>query len=350
MSPSAFIQKPIRWLQAISQYNVRVSVAPNFAYDLCVDRIKEEDKKGLDLSCWEVAFNGAEPVRADTLKKFSQAFKSCGFNEQALYPCYGSAEATLIISGALECGAPVYLDVDKNSYEKNTIRVCSTERAENSIRLVSSGRPLIKNSVAIVCPTSRRQLSDRTVGEIWLHSPSNAVGYWNNPKASEQAFHNNIEGDEKVRDYLNTGDLGFFDGEDIYITGRSKDLLIFNGRNIYPQDVERCASASSHTLKTGRCAATSLYIGGKERLVLIHELDRLYVNEPSYDNVIEAIRIAVYNEFTIPVFGIALVSPSTIPMTTSGKIRRQECRSQYQNNKLDIVMSWSEPQKSSPGD
>ncbi|MEQ1674684.1 MAG: fatty acyl-AMP ligase [Candidatus Nitrotoga sp.] len=342
MAPNAFLQKPIRWLRAVSEYNVRVSGAPNFAYDLCVERIKEEDKEELDLSSWEVAFNGAEPVRADTLKKFSQAFKNCSFNEKAFYPCYGTAESTLIISGAVEYGMPVYLDVERKSYEQNKIIVSNNEGSEDSITLVSSGKPLIENSVVIVSPINKRQLPNLAVGEIWLNSPCNASGYWNNLEASEKTFRNKIEGDDSLKDYLNTGDLGFLDGENIYITGRTKDLLIFNGRNIYPQDIESCSSGSDVALKTGRCAATSLYIDGKERLVLIHELERLHVNKSNYDEVIENIRIAVYKEFSVPVFGVALVSPLTIPMTSSGKIRRQLCREQYKNNELNVVMSWSD--------
>lgn len=342
MAPGAFIQKPIRWLRAISEYNVRVSGAPNFAYDLCVERIKEEDKAELDLSCWEVAFNGAEPVRADTLKRFSRAFKSCGFNEEAFYPCYGTAESTLIISGALEYGIPVYLDVERSSYEQNKIKISKNQGMGDSITLVSSGRPLIENSVVIVCPIRKRPLPNLTVGEIWLNSPCNASGYWNNPEASEKTFRNRILGDDSLKDYLNTGDLGFLDGENIYITGRTKDLLIFNGRNIYPQDIEHCSGASDVALKAGRCAATSLYIAGRERLVLIHELERLHSKKSNYNEIIERIRIAVYKEFAVPVFSVALVSPSTIPMTSSGKIRRQLCREQYLKNELSIVACWSD--------
>lgn len=346
MTPNAFLQQPIRWLKAISRYKARVSGAPNFAYDLCVERIKDEDKEELELSSWEVAFNGAEPVRADTLERFSGAFKNCGFDENAFYPCYGTAESTLIISGADEIRAPVFLDVERISYEKNEIKINTNGGLENTKTLVSSGKPLIENSVAVVCPNKRCQLPDLEVGEIWLNSPCNAGGYWNNFDASEEIFRNRIEGDASLKDYLNTGDLGFLYRGNIYITGRTKDLLIFNGRNIYPQDVEHCSSASDVALRPERCAATSFYVDGKERLVLIHELERIHANRSNYDEVIEKIRIAVYEEFAIPVFGVALVSPSTIPMTSSGKIRRQKCREQYKNSELSVVMSWSDSLKS----
>lgn len=346
MAPNAFLQKPIRWLKAISDYNISVSGAPNFAYDLCADRIKEEDKEGLDLSGWECAFNGAEPIRADTLRKFSQTFRNCGFSEEALYPCYGSAEATLIISGGLERGMPVCLDVERESYEKNDIKIAKDRDLKDCIKLVSSGEALIRDSVAIVCPSSKRRLPDLTVGEIWLNSPCNANGYWNNPEASRETFCNRIDSDGSLKDYLNTGDLGFLNNGNIYITGRSKDLLIFNGRNIYPQDIERCSSGSHEALKDGRCAAVSLYIYGKERLVLIHELERLHAKTTRYEEIIKNMRIAVYEEFAIPIYGISLISPSTIPITSSGKIRRQSCREQYKNNELSVVVNWTDLLKS----
>ena len=342
MAPNAFLQKPIRWLKAISEYKVRVSGAPNFAYDLCVERIKEKDKLDLDLSSWKVAFNGAEPVRADTLKRFSREFKDCGFEEESFYPCYGTAESTLIISGATEYRAPVYLDVERASYENNKINVSVDQKTEDNITLVSSGKPLIEGSIKIVCPSTHQLLPNLNVGSIWLHSPCNSKGYWNKPETSKDIFCNRISGDDSLKDYLDTGDLGFLDGDNIYITGRKKDLLIFNGRNIYPQDIESCGAACDISLKAGRCAATSLYLHGKERLILLFELERCHAKRDEYDDVIEKIRETIYKEFTIPVFSIALLSPSTIPMTSSGKIRRQLCREKYSNNELNVVATWSD--------
>lgn len=346
MAPNAFLQKPIRWLKAITDYQVRVSGGPNFAYDLCVERINEENKIGLDLTSWEVAFNGAEPIRAHTLKRFKESFKSCGFKEDAFYPCYGSAESTLIISGAETNTTPVYRNVDRDIYEKNTIEVLDNPVKHKSIMLVSSGKPLIKDSVVIIDPETKTRLPDLSVGEIWLTSPCNAVGYWNNPKESAKAFDNRINGDEDNNKYLNTGDLGFLEGDNIYITGRAKDLLIFNGRNIYPQDIEVCSESSHLALKTGRCVATSSYIDGRERLILVHELERFYAKRTCYQALIERIRIAVYKEFVLPVYAVALVAPSTIPITSSGKVRRQLCRKQYENNELNLTAHWAENMES----
>ncbi|OHU90610.1 MULTISPECIES: fatty acyl-AMP ligase [Pseudoalteromonas] len=339
MAPNAFLQKPLRWLKAISKYKVRVSGAPNFAYELCVERISDEDKQTLDLSCWEVAFNGAEPVRAQTLKKFTQAFACCGFKASAFYPCYGTAESTLIISGATKTQAPVYLTVDRHSYECSKIEPVIGESAD-SITIVSSGVPLIEDSIAIVDGERQTKLPNMQVGEIWLHSPCNAIGYWDNEGATREAFQNRLADDDSGKCYLNTGDLGFTDGENLFITGRVKDLLIFNGRNIYPQDVELCSYNAHEALRNERCAAVSIYDNNKERLILIHEVERTHVKNADYDEVIESIRKAVYQEFAIPVYGIALVQPSTIPMTSSGKIRRQTCREQFMSGQLSLVTKW----------
>jgi len=289
-----------------------------------------------------VAFNGAEPVRPATLKRFSQAFKSCGFKEESFYPCYGTAESTLIISGAHEYSLPAYLNVNRELYEKGIISISEDVLSNNSVSLVASGKELITNSIAIIDPETNSPLDDCKVGEIWLTSPCNALGYWNNPEASFQAFGNKIDGDLSDRKYLNTGDLGFLYKGHIYITGRSKDLLIFNGRNIYPQDIEACSEASHPALKSGRSAAVSLYIDGKERLILIHEVERVFARKIPSEEVIEKIRVVVNREFSLPVYAVALVSPSTIPMTSSGKIRRQSCREQYKNNELEKVAHWSE--------
>lgn len=342
MAPNTFLQNPVHWLKAISRYQTRVSGAPNFAYDLCVERIKDEDKQDLDLSSWEVAFNGAEPIRAETLKRFSEAFKDCGFKESSFYPCYGTAESTLIISGADKPQLPIYLTIERDSYEKGEIKLCPAGSMKDKIELVSSGKPLFKHSVAIVDRKSKTRLPNMHVGEIWIHSPSNAKGYWNNAEHSKETFNNYISDDIMFKTYLNTGDLGFSDGENIYITGRTKDLLIFNGRNIYPQDIELYSSRSNIALRDERCAAISLYLDKKERLILIHELKRTHYKSADHEKIIDDIRTNVYKEFTIPVYDIVLIKPSTIPMTSSGKIKRQKCKELYINSELSIVQNHSQ--------
>ncbi|MGR9088190.1 MAG: fatty acyl-AMP ligase [Gammaproteobacteria bacterium] len=338
MAPSAFLQRPIRWLRAVSKYKARVSGGPNFAYQLCAEKIKDADKKGLDLSHWEIAFNGAEPIRSSTLKQFHQAFQSCGFSETAFYPCYGAAESTLIISGA-ECDKPPFLlDVDKHAFENNRI-VPVEPRHGDALRLASSGIPLFDQSVVVVDPEIRREVQPLTVGEIWVASPCNARGYWGNPEASRAAFHNRLPG--RSARYLNTGDLGFTTGTELFITGRSKDLLIFNGRNMYPQDIEACSEATGLELKPGRCAAFSVVHDDKEKLVLVHEVERSNSRKIDAEAIIERIRIGVNREFSVGVHAVALVVPSTIPMTSSGKIRRQECKKQYLAGELKLIAGWS---------
>lgn len=338
MAPSAFLQKPVRWLRAISKYKARVSGGPNFSYQLCAEKIKDADKEGLDLSSWKIAFNGAEPIRAQTLEFFHQTYAAYGLAETALFPCYGAAESTLIISGA-ECDKPpFYLNVDRLAYENNQIIPVADDHSKK-LRLVSSGIPLYQQSVVIVDPATRRELPAMTVGEIWVTTPCNASGYWDNEAASASAFGNQLPGTDAR--YLNTGDLGFSTGSELFITGRTKDLLIFNGRNIYPQDIEACSEATSLELKPGRCAAFSVMHDNREKLVLVHEVERSSSRKLDAQAIIEKIRIGVNRELSISVHAVALVSPSTIPMTSSGKIRRQTCKQQFQQGELKLIACWS---------
>ncbi len=337
MAPSAFLQKPVRWLRAISKYKARVSGGPNFSYQLCAEKIKDADKEGLDLSSWKIAFNGAEPIRAQTLEFFHHTYAAYGLAETALFPCYGAAESTLIISGA-ECDKPpFYLNVDRLAYESNRI-VAVADGHPNALRLVSSGIPLYEQSVVIVDSATRRELPPMSVGEIWVTTPCNATGYWGNEAASAAAFGNQLPGTDAR--YLNTGDLGFSTGSELFITGRTKDLLIFNGRNIYPQDIEACSEATSLELKPGRCAAFCVIHDDREKLVLVHEVERSSSRKLDAQAIIEKIRIGVNRQLAISVHAVALVSPSTIPMTSSGKIRRQMCKQQFQSDELKLMACW----------
>ncbi len=337
MAPSAFLQKPVRWLRAIAKYKARVSGGPNFSYQLCAEKIKDADKEGLDLSSWKIAFNGAEPIRAQTLELFQKTYAPYGLTDTALFPCYGAAESTLIISGA-ECDKPpFYLNVDRVAYESNRI-VAVDDHHPNALRLVSSGIPLYEQSVVIVDPLTRCELPPMCVGEIWVSTPCNASGYWGNEAASVSAFANQLPGSDAR--YLNTGDLGFSTGTELFITGRTKDLLIFNGRNIYPQDIEACSEATSLELKPGRCAAFSIVHDDREKLVLVHEVERSSSRKLDAQAIIERIRIGVNRQLSINVHAVALVSPSTIPMTSSGKIRRQMCKQQFQQNELKLLACW----------
>jgi len=340
MAPNAFLQKPIRWLNAITHYGARVSGGPNFAYDLCVNKISEEDKKHLDLSGWEIAFNGAEPIRPETLRNFYKAFRECGFREDYFYPCYGSAETTLIVSGPIDQRVPSYLNADKTQYEQGVICEVKRDSSDESVKLVASGIPLIDDSVVIVDPNTNRKLPENVVGQIWMTGPCRTVGYWDNPTITQETYCHRVEG--LRANFLDTGDLGFIREGDLFITGRSKDLLIFSGRNIYPQDIEASTEHLDPGLKVGRCAAVSVEIDNRERLVVIYEVERTHLKKMDRQAVIKKIRIAINRAFAIAAHAVVLVKPSTIPMTSSGKIKRQACAKQYVQGELNVLDAWSE--------
>lgn len=256
MSPIAFIQKPFRWLQAISRYKVTTSGGPNFAYDLCVQKITPEQREQIDLSSWEVAFNGAEPVRAETLERFTIAFEPCGFRKEAFYPCYGMAEATLIITGGEKTVSPVVQDFAGIALEQNMV-VAAGGSERNIHKLVGCGRTWLDAKVIIVDPETRIKCSAGQVGEIWTSSLSIAQGYWKNSEATEQTFCAYLANTDDGP-FLRTGDLGFvWDGE-LFITGRHKDLIIIRGRNYYPQDIELTVEESHPALRQGSGAVFSI--------------------------------------------------------------------------------------------
>jgi acyl-CoA synthetase (AMP-forming)/AMP-acid ligase II len=236
ISPVHFIQKPIRWLTAISRYKATVSGGPNFAYDHCVQKITSEQKSGVDLSSWEVAFNGAEPVKAETLKRFAAAFESCGFRQKAYLPCYGLAETTLMASGCKNSG-PTILHVDAQSLKAGRLTL-TAEASEHAFKLVGNGGAPPDHEIVVVDPEKQTPCKNGTVGEIWIAGPSVVQGYWNRPEDSEQTFRARLA-DNGKGPFLRTGDLGFIHAGQLFVTGRRKDLIIIRGLNHYPQDIER---------------------------------------------------------------------------------------------------------------
>jgi acyl-CoA synthetase (AMP-forming)/AMP-acid ligase II len=343
MSPVDFLQRPIRWLQAVSKYKATFSGGPNFAYDLCVKKITEEQKATLDLSHWVHAFSGAEPVRSGTLKQFAEAFAGCGFRYESFYPCYGLAEATLMVSGNDRMDEPVVLSVESAALELGRVQPVS-DGLTGSRDLVGCGRVRDGFSVRIVDPATRTLCADDQVGEIWVAGPSVAHGYWNRPEETEAVFGARIAGSEEGP-FLRTGDLGFVRDGQLFIAGRLKDLILIRGRNYHPQDLELTAE-SSHEAVT-RAAAFSVEEDGEERLVLAAELDRRYRPRPGqtertaalYKEVIGAIRRAIAQEHHLQASAILLVKAGSLPKTTSGKIQRHACRQQYLSKTLEI---WGE--------
>ena len=338
MSPAAFIQKPFRWLHAISRYKATTSGGPDFAYDLCVQKITPEQKVQLELKSWEVAFNGAEPVRAETLERFSTEFASCGFRKEAFYTCYGMAEATLIIAGGVKSVAPVVRKYNKTALEHDKVAVAVATQG-NSRTLVGCGRALLDQNVIVVDPETRIRCRPGLVGEIWLQGQSVAKGYWKNPEKTRQTFHAFLA-DTGQGSYLRTGDLGFIQEGELFIAGRLKDLIIIRGRNHYPQDIELTVEKSHPSLRSGGVAAFSIEADGQERLVVACEVQRRFIRKLDIEKVVGAIQQAVSQEHELQVHAVELLKPASIPKTSSGKIQRHACKAGFLEKSLTAVAKW----------
>ncbi len=336
MSPMAFLQRPFRWLSAITRFRGTTSGGPNFAYQLCVDRITEEQIDQLDLSSWEVAFNGAEPVRADTLEAFSRKFARCGFRPEAFYPCYGLAEATLIVTGGWAKMAPVIRTFDAQALAEDRAKPVDAA-SPSAKRLVGCGENLPDQRVVIADPETRRPLDEGCVGEVWVSGPSVALGYWRRHDATEEVFRARLA-ESGEGPFLRTGDLGFISEGELFITGRRKDLIIHHGVNIYPQDVEKTVQESHPRLRADCGGVFSVEVGGTERLVVVQEVERHRGVDPA--EVVDAIRRAVSAEHEIGLDAILLVKAGSVPKTTSGKIQRHACRAGYLEGTLNTVAWW----------
>lgn len=339
MSPMSFIQRPVRWLEAITRYRGTTSVSPNFGYDLCVRKIPTHEREGLELSCWLVALNGAEPVRPETLERFVEAFGPYGFRAEAFYPCYGLAENTLIASGGRKLQRPRVRRFSAAAIEEGgAVRAGGDDEAAGR-PLVGCGRSLPGQQIAIVDPATRRRLPDGRIGEIWLRGPSVAMGYWKLPEETERTFGASIEGVADANGFLRTGDLGFIDQDELFVTGRLKDMIILWGRNYYPQDIERSAEQAHAAMKPGGGIAFGVEVGGEERLVLVHEV--LRPRRFAAEEIVQAVRRHLAEEFGIAPQAIVLIPNGSLPKTTSGKPRRGDCRELYLAGGLSPLAVWT---------
>ena len=336
MSPVSFLQKPLRWLQAISRYRATTSGGPNFAYDMCVQKIDPARRTELDLSSWTVAFNGSEPVRAETLKQFAKAFEPCGFRSEAFFPCYGLAEATLFVSGTPVVRPPLIKTFAAESLAKHRVE----EQADTDVQeLVSCGTTLLGQETLIVNPETSTPCAPNEVGEIWIAGDSVAQGYWNRPEETQNTFRARLTGvsDET---FLRTGDLGFLHDGELFITGRLKDLIIIRGRNLYPQDIEQTVAECHADLRRGGGAAFSVEMEGEERLVIVQELDRHASSD--VDALVQRVRQAVTEEHEVQPHAIALVKAGSVPKTSSGKLQRGACRKMFLSGSFEILAEWRE--------
>jgi acyl-CoA synthetase (AMP-forming)/AMP-acid ligase II len=339
MAPVVFLQKPFRWLQAISRFKATTSGGPNFAYDLCLRKVTPEQRDSLDLSNWQVAFTGAEPVRAETLDQFAAMFAPCGFRQEALHPCYGMAETTLMVSGSVKSAPPIIRQIDASALERN--RITSTKDQDCTRAIVGCGQSWLNQKIIIVDPESLTQCAADQVGEIWVSGASVAQGYWKRPEETQTTFHAYLA-DTGEGPFLRTGDLGFLQDDELFITGRIKDVIIIRGQNHYPQDIELTVEKSHPALRLGCGAAFAVEVKGEERLVIVQEVERSYLRKLNIKEILENIRKSIAAEHSLQVYATVLVKTGSIPKTSSGKIQRHACRADFLTGRLNVVEDWSE--------
>lgn len=338
MAPVDFLQQPSRWLRAISEARISVSGGPNFAYELCIEKITPEQCAGLDLACWEVAFSGAEPVRAQTLEHFAAKFAPYGFQFRAFTPSLGMAESTLMTTCTPQAQAPTILPCDGEALAQHRVEPWGATSTTVQY-LVSCGRPWLDQTVQIVHPERGTRCADNEVGEIWTAGPSVAGGYWQRPAETAQTF-GAMLADTGEGPFLRTGDLGFLHQGELFVTGRLKDLIIIRGRNYYPQDIELTAEQAHPALQPGGAAAFTIDVAREEKLVILQEVNRTYLRNLPVAEVMGQIRIAVTQTYEAPVHAIVLLRPGRLLKTSSGKVQRQANRTAYLQGELEVVGVW----------
>lgn len=343
MSPMTFLQNPIRWLRAITKYKARISGGPNFAYQLCVDKIPDTDLEGLDLSQWEIAFNGAEPIRASTLRAFVEKFSPYGFRQEAFLPCYGMAETTLLVTGGPRNHRPIFRVFDRHHIDAGTA-VPVSANAPAARELIACGAIVPGERIEIVDPETTELLPVGSVGEIWIQAPSVGRGYWQAEQATLDTFAAyTCDGQGP---FLRTGDLGFWHEGQLFVSGRLKDMIIIRGVNRYPQDIEQTVEQASDAVQTGAVAAFSMEHDGREQLVIVAETIRN--RNIDRDAHLQAIRRAVTAEHELPPDAVYLVRNSSVPKTSSGKIQRHACVGAVREDTLKVVAKWVRWEETQP--
>jgi acyl-CoA synthetase (AMP-forming)/AMP-acid ligase II len=342
MPPDRFLMRPWLWLQMISDYRACGSAAPNFAYELCVERVGLERRAKLDLSCWRTALNGSEPVRPATLERFAAAFADCGFRRSAFFPCYGLAEATLLVTAPGQTRQLVRRHADGS-------RVAEGDTGGH----VGCGLPASDTQLAIVDPQTRTLLPGGEIGEIWVRGHSVAAGYWNDPQSTAATFEGLLETpgdtDSARAKWLRTGDLGFQDPSgELFITGRLRELIIIAGRNHFPVDIERAVESADPAIALSGVVAFSADLQGLERLIIAAEVRRDVLAERGGRSELDAeavcrrIRASVNTEIEVTPFDVVLLRPGALPRTSSGKVRRLATRAAYLNRTLDLLENCSD--------
>jgi len=324
MSPLDFLQRPLRWLQAMSSLSATATGAPNFAYELCIKRTSEQDRAALDLSSWEIAFTAGEAVKSSTMRRFSTAFEPSGFRPSTFMPCYGLAEATVFVTGDDSPQRPRNRRVQRSRFESGDAVEAARENTD-AAEIVALGTPGPGHQVVVVDPESGAVRPDDTVGEIWVSGPSVALGYWRQPDETERIFNARLPSGEGP--FVRTGDLGFSHQGDLFVCGRTKELIIIRGRNVYPQDIEEVAQSTDGRLRAGCGAAFAVESAAGDSAVLVHETSE---GDPGELAALgQVVRAEVARVLQIQLAAVVLVAPRTVPKTTSGKLQRLRCRDMY---------------------
>lgn len=364
MDPIDFLKKPSRWLRVISDWKATISCAPNFAYDLAARKTKDSEIAQLDLSSWSLAAMSAEPVRVETMNRFAERFTKCGFDPKAFSPAFGLAEATLAVTTTSpRLKSPVRLKLEAQAFENGNV-VLAEKPDGRLIHLVSSGQPKHGSNVQIVDPQTRAPLEDGKIGEIWVHSPSRALGYWKRPEDTARDLEARTANDKGP--YLRTGDLGFMRDNELFVTGRLKDLIIANGKNYYPQDIERSIETANAPVRPGCAAVFSVDQDDREKVVAVVEVERaaksgttgiarqlgrallkavpgLDPNHPvkfNKDDMTKEILNAISLHHDLQIHTLVIVKAGTVPKTSSGKIQRGACRTAFVRGELEALHTW----------
>jgi acyl-CoA synthetase (AMP-forming)/AMP-acid ligase II/alkylation response protein AidB-like acyl-CoA dehydrogenase/acyl carrier protein len=346
MAPERFIQHPFLWLRAVSDYRADLTGAPDFAYRLCCRRIGDEQLAMLDLSCLETAYSGAESVRFGTLSDFAQRFAATGFDPQSYKPCYGLAECTLLVSGRTGERPLRTVSVDQAALRQQKIVISReieglpprTQDSAGERLLVSVGNPIGEQCIVVRDVQTNARCDEDAIGEIWVAGKSVAPGYWQQYEQTISAFQRTLAGSED-HDFMSTGDLGFLHGGDLYITGRLKDMIIMAGRNYYSEDIEFAVVGAHPELVPNGCAAFAAEVGGEERLIVVAEVERAQ-RKGDLDALLTSVREAIWRHQDVSPNTVLLVSPGSVPKTSSGKVRRSECRFRMRDGELTILASW----------
>ena len=346
MSPESFLKRPLRWLQAITRYSGTNSGGPNFAFDLCVRKISGEQIENLDLSSWRCAYNGAEPIRRETLERFHETFEPAGFRWTSFFPVYGLAESTLLVTSGRRMDVPMCCDTDADALKQGHFIERASAFLDRANPVVACGSSWFGTVIRIVDPETHEPCAPNRIGEIWISSPSVTQGYWRQPEQTALTFGARLSTGEGP--FLRTGDLGVLHEGQLVVTGRIKDMLIVRGAKHYPQDIELTAERGHPAVRAGCCAAFVVSNRDGETVALVAEVDtrRLTGHQASdgaaLTRIATAIRQGVVEQHGVQLQAIVLVSAGGVPKTTSGKLQRHACRASFESGTLDELHRWSQ--------